>query len=117
MKTWEDVARWMWELAETSSERLPMALLANSVLASGVADQLLVNTSMHDLLVAASEPEHWTGADVIQVHLLPGLVRISHLSTTGRLEKIDRDPDETVPLFWRFVREKFGIVGQTGVAG
>ncbi|GLZ29645.1 hypothetical protein Lesp02_18350 [Lentzea sp. NBRC 105346] len=109
----------MWEIAETDSRRLPMAHLCDSVLDSGVADLLFVNTSMHDLLVADREPENWTGAGVVQVHLLPDLVRIHHLSTTGRREQIDADPERIVGLFWRFVMEKFGIrpMGRTGVGG
>jgi len=38
-----------------------------------------------------------------------GLVLIEHLSVTGRSNRIERPVDETVPLFWRFMIEKFGV--------
>ena len=39
-----------------------------------------------------------------------GLVLIEHLSVTGRNDRIERPVDEAVPLFWRFMIEKF-VVG------
>jgi hypothetical protein len=32
-----------------------------------------------------------------------------HLSLTGRNDRIERPIAEAIPLFWRFVIEKFGI--------
>lgn len=39
----------------------------------------------------------------------PGLVRISHEAYSGLVETIERPSSDALPLFWRFVREKFGI--------
>jgi hypothetical protein len=30
-------------------------------------------------------------------------------AVTGRNDRIERQVDEAVPLFWRFVTEKFGV--------
>jgi hypothetical protein len=38
-----------------------------------------------------------------------GWVAVEHVTVTGRDERIDRPAAETVPLFWRFVMEKFGV--------
>jgi hypothetical protein len=70
---------------------------------------------MHDLIVVAlplPEPPF----DVIAVRA-PGSLReppsgevlIEHLAPTGRDERISRPAAEAVPLFWRFVIEKFGL--------
>ena len=37
------------------------------------------------------------------------MVVIEHESATGHLDRIERPSGEAVPLFWRFVIEKFGI--------
>lgn len=38
-----------------------------------------------------------------------GLVRVEHYTHTNRNDEIERPADEAVRLFWRFVREKFGL--------
>ena len=38
-------------------------------------------------------------------------VEISHTSASGLREHVVRPVDAAVPLFWRFVTAKFGIVG------
>lgn len=38
-----------------------------------------------------------------------GAVRIEHLATTGRNDDIERPVDDAVPLFWRFMIEKFDV--------
>lgn len=42
----------------------------------------------------------------------PGTVVVEHLSTTGRDDRVERPVSDAVPLFWRFVTEKFGIAGR-----
>jgi hypothetical protein len=89
--------------------------IIDSVLASDVADSLAATTSMHDLIVAAlplTEPPF----DVIAVRapsslreVPTGEVLIEHLTPTGHDERITRPVTDAVPLFWRFVIEKFGI--------
>jgi hypothetical protein len=36
-------------------------------------------------------------------------VVIESCSLTGRIDRIERPVAETVPLFWRFMIEKFGV--------
>jgi hypothetical protein len=89
-----------------------MLAIADSVMASGSADMLAGCTSMHDLIVVTvpiPEPPY----DVIAVRApgsldgpAAGYVRVRHLTRTGR---DDRPVAEAVPLFWRFVVEKYGI--------
>jgi hypothetical protein len=38
-----------------------------------------------------------------------GDIRIRHAAVTGHNDDISRPMDQAVPLFWRFVNEKFGI--------
>jgi hypothetical protein len=42
-------------------------------------------------------------------HPALGHVIIEHLSTTGYNDLVDRPVADAVPLFWRFMIEKFGI--------
>jgi hypothetical protein len=91
-----------------------VADIANSVVDLGATELLAGITSMHDLLVApvpVGDPP-----DVIAVRargsLHPpkdGHVLIEHLAYNGRNDRIERPTTEAVPLFWRFVSEKFGI--------
>ena len=39
-----------------------------------------------------------------------GMVAIEHTSLTGRTDHVERPVGEAVPLFWRFMAEKFGVV-------
>lgn len=90
--------------------------LIESVRASSARDELGGFMSMHDLVVRplpAVDPPY----DVVVVRPLPsvrlvrlGRVVVEHLSTTGHDDRIDRPAAEAVPLFWRFVAEKFGVV-------
>ena len=43
--------------------------------------------------------------DVVQT----GHVLVEHLPDTGRNDRIERPLGDAVPLFWRFVQEKFGV--------
>lgn len=43
------------------------------------------------------------------IRVPPGTVLIEHLSTTGHDDRITRPAGEAVPLFWRFMIEKFGV--------
>ncbi len=66
---------------------------------------------MHDLLVASAP----TGAPPIEVLVVstpvPGQVQIAHRTVSGHPDVITRPTSDAVPLFWRFVLEKFGITG------
>lgn len=87
-----------------------MVDLAESIRDSAVADELAGATSMHDLVVAiapASEPPF----DVLRIRgsSRPGFVRIEHESLTGHDDVVERPVADVLPLFWRFVNDKFGI--------
>ena len=93
-----------------------MAII-DSLIESGAAQPIAATTSMHDLLVT-DVPIQGPPLEVIAIRALvgslrplsaPGLVRIEHLAPTGRDDAIERPPVEAVPLFWRFVRETFGV--------
>jgi hypothetical protein len=92
-----------------------LAEIVNSVRGSEAADLIVGRTSMHDLFVAeapATEPPF----DVLIVRA-PGSLReapvgrvvIEHESLTGHDDKIERPVDDAVPLFWRFLLEKWDV--------
>jgi hypothetical protein len=112
---WDDIAARLHEMAGLHPEFGHVAAVADSVLASGVADQLAGGTSMHDLLVVPA-PVTDPVDEVIRVcspssvrPVPPGFVVIEHVTVTGRDERIHRPVAETVPLFWRFIIEKYGV--------
>jgi hypothetical protein len=92
-----------------------MAMIVDSVMASGMTENLAACTSMHDRLVVptpVSDPPY----DYVAVRAPSslrtphdGCVLIEHLSVTGRDDVIERPVADAVPLFWRFMIEKFGI--------
>lgn len=73
---------------------------------------------MHDLVVVET-PIPKPPAEVLRVSasgslhpaLKDGWVAVEHPTHTGRNDRIERPAAEAVPLFWRFVVEKFGITG------
>ena len=112
---WEDLARFLGELAEVHHELGHMAAVADSVVASGSADSLAGCTSMHDIVVVAT-PVREPPYDVVVVRapgsLHPpraGCVLIEHLTGTGRDDAIEHPTTDAVPLFWRFMIQKFGV--------
>ena len=92
-----------------------MVDIVDSVIESRSADLLAGCTSMHDLIVVTvpiPEPPY----DVVAVRApgslgkpADGQVIIEHLSTTGHNDRIERPVEAAVPLFWRFMIEKYGI--------
>ncbi|GAA1597411.1 hypothetical protein GCM10009804_62320 [Kribbella hippodromi] len=92
-----------------------MPAVVKSILASAHPHALAGCTSMHDLIVVPT-PIPQPPYDVVAVrapgsiHQPPkGLVRIEHLSTTGHNDTIDKPTTDAIPLFWRFMTEKFGV--------
>lgn len=93
-----------------------MVDVIDSVIDSGADELFAGGTSMHDVMVVP-RPVSPHVRDLIAVRapgsLRPaasaGRVRIEHLSSTGHNESIERPPSEAVPLFWRFVIEKYGL--------
>src|SRR3954465_11867401 len=89
--------------------------IIDSVDASGVATELAVTTSMHDLVVV-SRPIPEPPMDVVVVRApsslnrpSEGCVLIEYLAVSGNNTSIERPAAEAVRLFWRFVGEKFGV--------
>lgn len=93
----------------------PVLAIIETVLDSGLDDQLAAITSLTDLLVTR-QPVGEPPVDVIcvrgAVSMKPpreGEVVIEHTATSGAVERIERPETEAVPLFWRFVQEKYGV--------
>jgi hypothetical protein len=115
-KPWSEVRDFEASVWGGHSEGQYLVAIIDSVMASGVAEQLAVSTSMHDLVVVAQpvpEPE----MDVLIVRSpsslhphQPGSVLIEYLAVSGRNTSIERPAADAVRLFWRFVQEKFGVV-------
>jgi hypothetical protein len=112
---WDEIAARLRAMADVHAEFRHVAAVADSVLASGVADQLAGCTSMHDLLVVP-QPVPEPVDEAIRVcspsSMKPvgdGYVVIEHVTVTGHDERIRRPVAQTVPLFWRFVIEKYGV--------
>ena len=93
----------------------PFADIVASVVESEAASELGYATSMWDLIVTPI-PVVSLPVDVVVVRgesgvgkVRPGHVRIEHLPLVGLEDSIERPVSEAVPLFWRFIREKYGI--------
>ena len=92
-----------------------MADIADSVLACGGEHRLAGLMSMHDLVVTARPVPAHRPIEVVVVrspssgYVGPGGVFIEHRSGTGHDDRIHRPGDEAVPLFWRFMIEKFAV--------
>lgn len=117
-RSWSD----MVDFYEDMTTRMPafeyLVDIVRSIDASPNEHHLAATTSMHDLLVVDT-PIPGPPIEVLRVSapagsMLPardGWVAIEHLSHSGRNDRIERPVAEAVPLFWRFVLEKFGIDG------
>jgi hypothetical protein len=114
-ETWENIARRAAEIADLSPQLAYLNDLVTSIRDSGVEDRLAASFSMMDLRVT-DVPIHEPPVEYVAVQgpssLAPppiGMVRVAHCTASGRDDSIERPSAETIPLFWRFVREKFGI--------
>jgi hypothetical protein len=113
---WVDIAEFLGGIAERNPPFQHMADIANSVIDSQSTELLAAFTSMHDLMVVAT-PIPEAPVDLVAVRapgsLHPasrdGLVLIEHLTVTGNNDRIERPVAEAVPLFWRFMIEKYGV--------
>lgn len=120
-RPWSDLVAWYSELAEVNPSFSYLVEVVTSIEASSLADGLAGTTSMHDLVVTDA-PVQPPPLEVVIVRapgsVAPakqeGMVRIVHQSHTGRNDAIERPRAEAVPLFWRFVQEKFGLVRDAG---
>jgi hypothetical protein len=114
-QNWQDIHTFLSEMADEHPEFRHLASITASILASGVADQLAGQTSMHDLHVLPW-PLQAGPVDPIVVYSPSsmerppaGMVVIEHRASTSTADRIERPVAEAVPLFWRFVIEKFGV--------
>ena len=102
-------------MADRHAQFRHMSNIVKSVLASDQAEALAGCTSMHDLIVVPTPiPEPPYGVVAVRApgslrEPGSGLVRIEHLSVTGHDDAIEVPVADAVPLFWRFMIEKFGV--------
>ena len=114
-RPWVEIDIFLGDMADRYAEFRHISDIVKSVRASDQTQALAGCTSMHDLIVVATpipEPPHGVVAVRAPGSLREpgaGLVRIEHLSVTGHDDVIDRPVAEAVPLFWRFMIEKFGV--------
>jgi hypothetical protein len=110
---WENIAQRMNAMADNHNQFSHMAAIVASVIETKSTDLLAGLTSMHDIIVAGT-PIPDPPLDVVAVRapgsLQPprdGHVLIEHLACSGHNDRIERPTSEAVPLFWRFMIEKF----------
>ncbi len=114
-RPWEEIREWYAALGWP--ELQPLVDVVDSILACGGAERLVATTSMHDLWVARLvDGAAASSVDLIKVcsaiSMRPvrrGEVLVVHTSHSGQEEEISRPVIEAVPLFWRFVVEKWGL--------
>lgn len=119
---WAEIASRFTELAALHPHFQHMADIVDSVIARQATTELAALTSMHDLVVAKKPLPAESPIDVVIVkspsshrgYVAPGWVVIEHLSTTGHDDQIGRPSDQAVPLFWRFMAEKFALTSPAG---
>lgn len=116
-RSWSDLLDFYEDMASRSPHFGYLVDIVQSVAASPNGHRLAATTSMHDLLVVDT-PIPDAPVEVLRVSapgslnpVRDGWVAIEHLSHTGRNDRIERPVAEAVPLFWRFVLEKFGFTG------
>jgi len=114
-RPWENIAQGLSAMACKQEQFSHMAAIAASVIETESTHLLAGLTSMHDIIVV-STPIPDPPLDVVAVRapgsLQPpksGHVLIEHLACTGHNDRIERPTSEAVPLFWRFMIEKFGV--------
>lgn len=88
----------------------PLRSVLESVVDNQMEDRLALKTSMWDLLITSAPPSG-PPVDIIVVRQPERRdeITIEHWATSGKTERITRPADEVLPLFWRFVLEKYGI--------
>jgi len=112
---WNELRQRYCDLTDAHPSMKYLLDIVESIERSGSSDALAGATSMHDLMVVDT-PISAPPVEFIVVRapgsLRPpsdGCVRIEHRAHTNRNDEIERPEDEAVRLFWRFVREKFGL--------
>ncbi|HET7901998.1 MAG TPA: hypothetical protein VFL59_12505 [Candidatus Nanopelagicales bacterium] len=114
-REWSEIAAFLDGIAAENAEFRHMSDIVHSVINSRSSDLLAACTSMHDLIVVPTPfPEPPYGVVAVRspsslTHPKNGTVLIQHLSVTGHNDEIARPVAEAVPLFWRFMIEKYGV--------
>lgn len=112
---WDRIAEKFTDFAGRHPEFRHLAEIVDSVRTCQGASSLAALTSMHDLVVTSRPVPTGAPVEVVIVRspssglVGAGAVLIEHLSTTGYDDRIVRPSVEAVPLFWRFMIEKFGV--------
>lgn len=123
-RPWAELAGRYWQLADGAPELLAIIEIIDSVIAVRAEAALAANRTIGALNVVsvnAADPPY----SVVSVSAFPpgrsapAMVQVEHVSGSGLAEVVVRPAEEAVPLFWRFVIEKFGIepVASTSFAG
>ena len=92
-----------------------MVAIVQSVLDNRMDDQLAADSSMWDLRVTTAPPAEpplsqiWVRSASSVRPPASGQITIEHEAVSGKIESITRPAEDAVPLFWRFVKEKYGV--------
>ncbi|SEE93763.1 hypothetical protein [Jiangella alba] len=115
-RDWREIEQFLDESVGSTPGFGHLTDIVRSVIASGRSEALAGCTSMHDILVVPRPvPEPPYGVVVVRapssLRRAPraGNVVIEEQSVTGHDDIVERPAAEAVPLFWRFMIEKFGI--------
>ncbi|PKQ24495.1 MAG: hypothetical protein CVT65_02825 [Actinobacteria bacterium HGW-Actinobacteria-5] len=114
-REWTDLLDEYRSAAENLPALAPLVSIIESVIQNQMQDQLAATTSMWDLVITTAPPGE-PPLDVIvvrsSVSMNPprsGEVRIEQFATSGLKEELTRSTAEVLPLFWRFILEKYGL--------
>jgi hypothetical protein len=105
---WPKIEAQLGEWCGRSPEMRPMLDIARSVFSSGADAHLAGLLSMTDL-VLVPRPVHSAPYDEVIVRYQGPWITVETLTHNGRNDRIRRPAEDAVPLFWRFMIEKFGI--------
>lgn len=121
-RPWRDLADLFAQTATRYDAATCLAEIVDSIIDSGVADQLSGSAGAHNNALIVVEAGDVTppltalvvsvwqgGPDTAYKDVGPEQVAIEHWAATGHNDRVERPVSEALPLFRRFVAEKFGI--------
>ena len=114
-RRWNELAEVWSERAQNGWPTAHLVAIIESVIDTGAVSQLAAASSMYDLIVVdrpIPEPPYsvvYVRSPISVRPPAPGTVVIEHCSLTGWIDRIERPTADAVPLFWRFMIEKFGV--------